>query len=87
MKKTPIADSILIKRADEFLKTNNLTYDFCSFHSKFFFRLLGSKYSHSDCWAAIYDWLHERLEHVPEGIETALTELYETKYIHVKREM
>lgn len=86
MKSIPIADTNLIEKAEAFLKNNNLFYEFCSFHSKFFCKLLVGSYSHSDRWAAIYDWLHERMKNAPEGIETALTELYETKYIHLKRE-
>lgn len=85
----PKADKELIKQADNFLMETHLFYSFCQFASSLITNNIEkAEWLHSDRWSAIYDWLHEQnieKDKLSDGIETALTEYFETNFIHVKR--
>lgn len=85
----PKADKELIKQADNFLMETHLFYSFCQFSSSLITNNIEkAEWLHSDRWSAIYDWLHEQnieKDKLSDGIETALTEYFETNFIHVKR--
>ena len=79
----PKADKKLIEQANNFLIIDTgLFHAFNQFCAK---EMIGKEMLHSDRWSMIYDWLEEQNVDKPEGIETALTEWFETTCIHVKK--
>ena len=75
------ADNILLEQANKFLLETKLYYPFNLFCTR---EMIGKEMLHSDRWGRIYDWLEKQDIDKPNGIETALTELFETTCIHVK---
>lgn len=82
MNNIPKADKKLIDQANMFLFDTGLFQAFSQFCAR---EMIGKEMLHSDRWSAIYDWLEEQKVDKPEGIETALTEWFETTCIHVKK--
>lgn len=77
------ADKKLIEQANKFLIIDTgLFHKFSQFCAK---EMIGKEMLHSDRWSMIYDWLEEQDVEKPEGIETALTEWFETTCIHAKK--
>lgn len=78
----PKANVQLVEQANEFLIETMLYNQFCQFCTD---KMIGKEMIHSDRWVLIYDWLENQKINKPDGIETALTEWFETTCIHVKK--
>lgn len=78
----PKADKKLIEQANKFLFDTGLFHTFSQFCAR---EMIGKEMLHSDRWSVIYDWLEEQNVDKTEGIETALTEWFETMCIHIKK--
>ena len=78
----PKANEQLVEQAYKFLSETGLYYPFCQFCAD---KMIGRKMLHSDRWSMIYDWLQMQEIDKPNGIETSLTEWFETTCIHVKK--
>lgn len=72
----------LIEDAIDFLLETCLYHHFCQFCTN---EMIGKEMLHSDRWGMIYDWLQKQEVDKPDGIETALTEWFETTCIHIKK--
>lgn len=78
----PKANTQLVEQANRFLLETGLYNSFCQFCSN---KMIGKEMLHSDRWSMIYDWLQMQEIDKPNGIETSLTEWFETTCIHVKK--
>lgn len=74
---------------EEFLNKTNMLHSFCKFCMDQTFNNLNKHMIHSDRWSIVFDWVHDgKFDNIelPENIETDLTEYWETKICHIRRE-